>query len=205
MDQSPCVRNSLDWRHGLLGVQQQSRLVVWKQLMLDLEPYRGQAFGKLPPQLRARLWKTLAEFFGFAFHKTGWRVFSSLARYEFIIRNLAPTSNWPIYMDTLHSYIEDDYDWRPTLPRLKVPMTVLVGMRSTMYPAQGQLHIGELVPSAKIVRFEDCGHALPFEAPARFLHELKTFLAAPETAHVKNRPDEGKPAKNRSPALDAAA
>jgi pimeloyl-ACP methyl ester carboxylesterase len=178
MDQSPCVRNSPDWRHGLLGVQQQSRLGAWRQLMQDMEPYRGQPFRKLPAALRARLWKTLAEFFGFAFHKAGWRIFSSLARHEFIIRNVAPTSNWPIYMDTLRSYIEDDYDWRPSLPTLGVPMTVLVGMRSTMYPAQGQLQIGKLVPNARIVRFEDCGHALPFEAPTRFVRELRQFLAA---------------------------
>ena len=178
MDQSPCVRNGEDWRHGLLGIQQQSRLGAWKELMSALEPYRGQPFRKIPKALRARLWSVLSEFFGFAFHKAGWRIFSKLARHEFIIRNVAPTSNWPIYMDTLRSYVEDDYDWRPSLPRLEVPMTVLVGMRSTMYPAQGQLQIGKLAPRARLVRFEDCGHALPFEAPLRFVGELRRFLTA---------------------------
>ncbi|MES2490983.1 MAG: alpha/beta hydrolase [Pseudomonadota bacterium] len=178
MDQAPCVRNSKDWRHGLLGVQQQSRLGAWKSLMQDLEPYRGEAFKKIPKALRARLWSVLSEFFGFAFHKAGWKVFSQLAKHEFIIRNIAPTSNWPIYMDTLRSYTEDDYDWRPSLSKLAVPMTVLVGMRSTMYPAQGQLQIGKLVPNARVVKFEDCGHALPFEAPLRFTSELRQFLAA---------------------------
>jgi non-heme chloroperoxidase len=177
MDQSPCVRNSKDWRHGLLGVQQQFKLGEWKSLMNDMEPYRGQPFKKIPKALRARLWHVLSEFFGFAFHKAGWRLFSSLAKHEFIIRNLAPTSNWPIYMDTLRSYTEDDYDWRPSLANVDVPMTVLVGMRSTMYPAQGQLQIGKIVPTAQVVQFEDCGHALPFEAPMRFVSELRQFLA----------------------------
>lgn len=178
MDQSPCVRNGKDWRYGLLGVQQQSRLGAWKSLMQDLEPYRGEAFKKIPKALRARLWSVLSEFFGFAFHKAGWKLFSQLAKHEFIIRNIAPTSNWPIYMDTLRSYTEDDYDWRPSLSKLAVPMTVLVGMRSTMYPAQGQLQIGKLAPNARVVKFEDCGHALPFEAPVRFTSELRQFLAA---------------------------
>ena len=100
MDQSPCVRNGKDWRHGLLGAPQQSKLGAWKTLMQDLEPYRGQAFRKIPKALRARLWHVLSEFFGFAFHKAGWRLFSSLAKHEFIIRNIAPTSNWPIYQGT---------------------------------------------------------------------------------------------------------
>lgn len=178
MDQAPCVRNGSDWRHGLLGVQQQSKLGAWKDLMRDMEPYRGQSFRSIPKALRTRLWHVLSEFFGFAFHKAGWRLFSQLAKHEFIIRNLAPTSNWPIYMDTLRSYTEDNYDWRPSLPKLEVPMTVLVGMRSTMYPAQGQLQIGKLAPNARIVKFEDCGHALPFEAPVRFVSELRQFLAA---------------------------
>ena len=178
MDQAPCVRNGKDWRYGLLGVQQQSRLGAWKSLMQDLEPYRGEPFNQIPKALRARLWSVLSEFFGFAFHKAGWKLFSQLAKHEFIIRNIAPTSNWPIYLDTLRSYTEDNYDWRPSLAKLNVPMTVLVGMRSTMYPAQGQLQIGKIVPSANVVKFDDCGHALPFEAPVRFVSELRQFLAA---------------------------
>jgi pimeloyl-ACP methyl ester carboxylesterase len=178
MDQAPCVRNGLDWRHGLLGSQQHTRLGVWQELMEEMQPWRGQPFRRVPAALRKRLWQILSEFFGYAFHKAGWRMFTRLARHEFIIRNVAPTSNWPIYMDTLRSYIEDDYDWRPSLPGLEVPMTVLVGMRSTMYPAAGQLEIAKLVPHAKIVRFEGCGHALPFEAPGRFVRELSRFLAA---------------------------
>lgn len=81
-------------------------------------------------------------------------------------------------MNGLRSYLHDDYDWRDTLPRIEVPMTALVGMQSTMYPAPGQLAIRELVPHANVVEIHDCGHAVPFEQPRRFVSELGHFLMA---------------------------
>ena len=178
MDQSPCVRNSSEWRHGLLGEEQESRLGQWQELMRDLEPWRSESFNRVPRELRRRLWSTLGQFMGFAFHKLTLRGFTALARHELLIRRVAPVANWPIYMDTLQSYLSEDYDWRPTLPQIDVPVTVLVGMRSTMYPPEGQLQIPKLVPRAQLVRFEGCGHAFPFEAPLKFVAELKRFLVA---------------------------
>ncbi len=47
-----------------------------------------------------------------------------------------------------------------------------------MYPAEGQMAIADLVPHARIVTFERCGHAIPFEAPRRFQRELRRFVSA---------------------------
>ena len=86
-------------------------------------------------------------------------------------------ANWPIYLDCLRSYLEDnDYDWRPSLRKVGVPMTVAVGMRSRMYPAAGQLLIPDFVPHARIEKFWETGHAIPFEAPLQFMRVLRTFL-----------------------------
>lgn len=177
MDQAVCVRNGPDWQDGLLGALQAERLGSWSLLMADMEPYRGQAFGKLPRPLRSRLWATLGEFFGHAFALKHWQLFTGLARYELLISRVAPVANWPIYMDTLKSYLGDDYDWRPSLRQIKTPMTALIGMQSTMYPALGQLRLREWVPQAELVRFNNCGHALPFERPAQFISELSRFLS----------------------------
>lgn len=178
MDQSPCVRNDEAWSGGLLGAHQNERLPAWRRLMVELEPYRGRAFGEIPAPLRRRLWRTLAEFFGYAFHHPAWKGFARLARHETLVRRVAPVSNWPIYMDSLRSYLEDDYDWRPQLGRIDVPVTLLVGMQSRMYPAAGQLAMAEQLPRADVVRIEGCGHAVPFEAPRVFRRELRRFLAA---------------------------
>ena len=176
IDQSPCVRNTADWAHGLLGATQAARLADWQTLMRKLEPYRGQPYARLPKPLRRALWAKLGEFFDFAFHHRGWKAVSRLARYELLIRRVAPTANWTIYLDSVRSYLEDDYDWRTTLPTLQVPMTVLIGNDSIMYPAEGQRTIRELVPHARIVDIPDCGHAIPFEAPRVFRRELARFL-----------------------------
>lgn len=178
VDQSPRVINSADWPHGLLGAQQNDGFAEMEGLRRQLEPYRDQPYRRLPRGLRRELWSKLATFYGHAFHQSHWRRFVGLSRYEFLIRRLAPTANWPIYMDCLRSYLTDDYDWRDTLPKMTVPMTALVGMQSTMYPAAGQLAIRELVPHARVVEIENCGHAIPFEQPRRFVSELGRFLMA---------------------------
>ena len=176
MDQSPCVLNNAQWRHGLLGEEQKAQLGAWSALLDELEPHRGKPYGKLPRSLRKRMWRGLAQFTDYAFHHRGMRAVSSLAKYETLIRRMAPTANWPVYLDCLRSYMEDDYDWRPSLPTLKVPMTVLIGMESRMYPAAGQFRIAEYVPHARLVPIQDCGHVVPFEAPLVFLRELSRFL-----------------------------
>lgn len=178
MDQSPCVRNDASWAHGLLGSDQHARLPDWARLMDEMEAYRGQPFRRIPAALRRRLWQTLAEFFGYAFHHPAWKGFARLARHEHLVRRIAPVSNWPVYLDSLRSYLRDDYDWRSDLRRIDVPVTLLVGMQSTMYPAAGQLAMAAQLPRAQVVRVDNCGHAVPFEAPRVFRRELRRFLAA---------------------------
>lgn len=176
MDQAPCVLNSGDWREGLLGEAQAHQLAEWRELLLDLEPHRHLPYRKLPRALRQRIWKTLVQFTEYAFHHRGLRAFASLARHELLIRRIAPLTNWPVYFDCLRSYLDDDYDWRPSLPAMRTPMTALVGRQSRMYPAEGQYRIADYVPQARIVTVENCGHVIPFEAPRVFLREMNRFI-----------------------------
>lgn len=185
MDQSPCVPNRAGWRHGLLGEEQESQLAAWGELLDELEQHRGKPYRKLPRSLRKRMWRGLAQFTDYAFHHRGMRLVSSLSRYELLIRRFAPTANWTVYLDCLRSYMRDDYDWRGSLPQLKVPMTVLVGLESRMYPAEGQLRIADYVPHARLVPIAGCGHVVPFEAPRVFLRELGRFF---EPARALPRP-----------------
>ncbi|MDR3419422.1 MAG: alpha/beta hydrolase [Nevskia sp.] len=178
MDQAPCVLNGADWRHGVLGEAQEDQFAIWLHLMEALENEgRHKPYRELPRVLRKALWRALAQFTEFAFHRRGFVGVAGLSRHELLMRYVAPTENWPIYLDCLRSYMEDDYDWRPSLPRLRVPMTVLIGMQSRIYPAAGQYRIAQYVPHARLVPIDGCGHVVPFEAPLRFLRELERFLA----------------------------
>lgn len=178
VDQSPCVRNDAHWQGGLLGTDQERRFAEWQGLARELLACgRETPYAQLPAHLRRALFRTLADFLDYGFHSRAWRLLRHPARQEIIMGRIAPTANWPVYMDTLNSYLNDDYDWRPSLRTVTVPVTVMVGMNSTMYPASGQLEIANCVPHARVVRVHNCGHVVPFEAPARFVRELARFLA----------------------------
>lgn len=178
IDQSPRVRNAEDWPYGLLGADQDLEFQRMAALMRRLEPFRGQPYRKLPRTLRRELWKSLSQFYDAAFHTRHWRGLVKLSRHEMLIRRVAPVDNWSIYLDCLRSYLEDDYDWRDTLPGIGVPTTVMIGLKSRMYPAAGQFAIREMIRDARIVEFERCGHSIPFERPGRFVRELGKFLMA---------------------------
>lgn len=182
IDQSPRVRNGDDWSHGLMGDEQTHRIAGWETLMARFAPYRELPYTALPKHLRADLWQHLSEFFDAAFHGKHWKAFTRLTRHERLSRLMSPTRNWTIYLDCMRSYVDGDYDWRESLRPIRVPMTVLIGENSVMYPAAGQRAIADLVPHAELVSFKRCGHAIPFEAPYRFFRELRRFLADPTPA-----------------------
>jgi pimeloyl-ACP methyl ester carboxylesterase len=88
---------------------------------------------------------------------------------------MAP-DNWPVYLDVMRAYLEGDYDMRESLAEIDIPMTVMVGTESRMYPAPGQIWIKSQVRHAKVVCFENCGHALMLDSPRQFIFELAKFL-----------------------------
>ncbi len=80
------------------------------------------------------------------------------------------------------------------LPRLTMPTTLIIGERDlTAFRASSalperRLHIRTVpqaaedavkrIPNARLIRFDDLGHAPQVEAPARFLDSLKTAIAS---------------------------
>lgn len=177
IDQGPCVRNGPDWQWGLMGPEQHALLSPWAELMTQMAPWQQRSFGAIPRALRRRFWGALAEFYGAAFHRRGWQQAVNVTRVERVARAAFPVTNWPVYMACLQAYLHNDYDWRHSLRAMDKPMTVVVGMESALYPAEGQLHIADLAPLAQVQRYAGCGHAVPFEAPLRFARTLSGFLA----------------------------
>ncbi|MGH8506685.1 MAG: alpha/beta fold hydrolase [Stenotrophobium sp.] len=180
MDQALCVPNKPDWQHGLLSGQQQQWFRRWRELNHQiLAGGRDIPFKDIPQHLRRELFNSLGDFIGHAFHQPLWRALRHVARYEQVMSRVMPTANWPIYIDTMETYINGNYDWRDSATSIRVPTTVLVGMKSQLYPAEGQLKFTDYVPHARIVRVKNSGHVIPFEAPALFIREMARFLAGP--------------------------
>jgi non-heme chloroperoxidase len=177
MDQAPRVLNDGSYGHGVFGPDQRPILDAWARLGDELEACgRGTPYASIPSRLRVAVRMKLAEFFSYAFHGRLWRASSLLVRSERVAARVLEPENWPLYLDAIRAYSTCDYDFRPSLHRIDVPMHVFVGMESRMYPPEGQIAIQSDVPHAKIVRFARVGHAVPAEAPWRFTRRLGAFL-----------------------------
>jgi len=68
-----------------------------------------------------------------------------------------------------------DIDIRPDLPKLSCPVLLVPGGNDVLMPSDGAEVIQGLVPRAEVVVFEDVAHFIPFQAPERFVGELRRF------------------------------
>jgi non-heme chloroperoxidase len=177
IDQAPRILNDATYRSGLFGEDQAGILGAWDVLIRDLEACgRDTPYAQVPKRLRRALAARLAQFFSYAFHGRLLRASSLLLRVERLAKRFVEVENWPLYVDAIRAYQTRNYDFRPSLRRVTVPMHIFVGMESRMYPPEGQLAMQEYVPHAQIVRFARAGHAVPAEAPRRFTRALGAFL-----------------------------
>jgi non-heme chloroperoxidase len=177
IDQAPRILNDATYRDGLFGDDQETILGAWGALTHEIAAYgRDAPYARLPEEIRRALSCKLAQFFAYAFHGRILRAASALLRYEAFASRVLDLHNWPLYIDAIRAYRTLDYDFRPSLPRVSIPMHILVGVESRMYPPPGQLAMQKEVPHARVVRFESTGHAVMAEAPLRFLRALGEFL-----------------------------
>ena len=79
-----------------------------------------------------------------------------------------------------------DYSYRDRLPDIEIPVLIVWGRNDMLVPVDDAYRYAELIgDNARVVIFEDTGHAPMLERPSRFNALLRGFLAG-ETA-----PEEG--------------
>jgi pimeloyl-ACP methyl ester carboxylesterase len=177
MDQSPRILNDTFYGDGLFGGHQARILGSWGPLLRELEALgRETPYAELPRRLRRELARKLAEFFSYAFERRALHAATVLVRLEALAKRVLHVENWPLYADAIGAYLTRDYDFRPSLAHVKIPMHVFVGMKSRMYPPAGQVAMQDFVPHARVVRFERSGHAIIADEPVRFVRAMREFL-----------------------------
>lgn len=67
-------------------------------------------------------------------------------------------------------------DWRDLLPTIKLPVLVCVGRQSKVFPWEGSAYVGENIPGAKTVFFENSGHMLFYNEPEKFNQVVAEFV-----------------------------
>ena len=179
IDQAPCVSNQPDWQWGLFGTQQTRRYGEFRALLAAVEHSGAPSdYRALPWRLRRQANSAFSKFFGAAFFLPGhrWGMQAGL-RIPGLAQQLLPRRNWLAYMHCMRAYVEQNYDFRAGLAQLDIPLTAMIGLRSQMYPAAGQMAFAKLAPRAELLPLRIAGHAIPFERPTAFRRALRRFLA----------------------------
>lgn len=181
IDQSPCIHNEDGWTHGLFGIHQANEFERLAKLLAAVEAHpRTTGFEALPAVLRRQLIRAMARFLRYAFYRSHHKaIVNGLSSIEPVATRLLPMQNWWAYMDVLRAYLQQGYDMRDSMQAVDIPMTVMVGMHSTMYPADGQIYLHKKVPHSRLIRFERSGHAPIVDQPLQFFRGLRGFLAEP--------------------------
>lgn len=186
VDQTPCIANDGNWRWGLMGGENLQAFDHARELLDAFAPIdRDTPFNALPASLQRQFRDWFGEFFDSCIGNPALKLVFRYGGGQRLLRQ----DDWPIYLDCVRSFVEQDYDFRESLRRVRIPVWVLLGRKSQVFPPEGQRRIADYVRQTRVIELSHCGHIVPVEAPARFLYTLGRFLAAtpglippPETA-----------------------
>lgn len=177
IDQGPKVQNEEGYEHGLLGPDQQA---FFTRLRTNIDALEGHPahvpYDDLPLGLRTEFWTLFAQFAsaGFA-NKAVSRLAYFMASTEPLARRLLPVAAFRTHLRVIRAYMDQNYDLRQAFRLIRVPLTVLIGGASRMYPPAGQRAIAALAPHATLREIPHVGHNVPLEAPVQFVRELRRF------------------------------
>jgi pimeloyl-ACP methyl ester carboxylesterase len=98
------------------------------------------------------------------------------SRTQIYVNQFVLNCSWYAATKCLKSYIHQNYDMRDGLKEISIPVTIMVGMKSEVFPNEGVFYLDEQIPQSRLVKFERSGHALFLTEPVKFQRELKRFL-----------------------------
>jgi non-heme chloroperoxidase len=182
IDQSSRLRNDAAWRHGLFGEDQDRMFDAFRAVLsLAQRAGLGTEYWNLPPDVRLGMRRATAEFVCYAtngrLRQAGVRRLIHVGE-RLVTRTVMPVRRWPSYLTIMRAYMEGADDVHAALGHIRVPVTLMIGMRSRMYPAAGQLAMSREIRHARVIRFERSGHLPMVDEPWKFQRALAEFLAS---------------------------
>jgi non-heme chloroperoxidase len=177
IDQGPVIHNREGREHGLMGAAQRPFFTRMRALVDDLDAQRELTYTALPRAVTRSMASVFSEFSSAAFSSRPLRrTVRALTAQPRLLRYFLPEAGVSTHVQIMRAYLERDYDLRDAFREVRVPLTVLIGGASRMYPPAGQQVIAHFAPHAILHELPGVGHMLPLEAPRRFLRELTRFL-----------------------------
>jgi pimeloyl-ACP methyl ester carboxylesterase len=181
IDQSPRLCNDATWRHGLFGEDQERMFDTFRRL-LSLAERAGLEtdYWNLPMDVRFEMRRATAEFFCYATNSRIRQV--SIRRLvhraeRLVTRTVMPVRRWSSYLTIMRAYMDEADSVNAALGDIRIPTTLMIGMRSRMYPPEGQLAMTRAIRHARVVRFARSGHVPMMDEPLKFQRALAAFLA----------------------------
>ncbi|OZG70783.1 hypothetical protein BTA51_24700 [Hahella sp. CCB-MM4] len=178
IDQSPFVHQASDWSYGMFGADGQARFKILGELYREAREYSPETpFESLPKYFQQAFLHELSDFIGYAVSRpTQKRLVKQLWKFPFVANYVLPAAHWHAYNTCLGAYLHQDYDMRPLLENLDIPVWVLAGMRSDMYPWPGQKFIADQCVRGHFIPFKDSGHMPMLDEPGKFIRVANAFI-----------------------------
>lgn len=179
IDQSPKIQVDSEWPYGLFGRHQTEFKTMLGQMLVLLKQYPTiPSFEQLPHDARQAIMKHWSAFLQFQSRGNLLpKLFKIACQNRFLQGTLLPTERLDHLTWYLQNYLDHKEDYRAALASLKCPVTFFIGVKSLLYPLQGQEIIANSVANSQRVYFEKSGHGLLLTEPRKFSREIARFLA----------------------------
>ena len=178
IDMAPKLLKSADWHFGLPGIfsrkqgdfGHEDNLYLLSAMLDDWEAYSRVVAQRL---LNKSLYNEKMEFSATA-------DFKGKDDLPWLYEEAGKNKAWVIAAFWIAMAIQD---YRPVLKNIETPCLLTYGTESNYYPPENYQYMQELLPDARIVAFEGCGHALHLQDPALFNATVNDFLLSTESVN----------------------
>lgn len=178
IDQSPAIANRDDWQHGLLGPEQAAFLNLLEELHQHLRPYRhSQSVLELPETVKKAAIPLITQVLSVAAGTPSVvMVLRQAARAPQLLSRLLGRITVHNILMYIQTYANNLHDYRDSMSRCQVPVTMFIGRQSPLYSYEGQRAVARLIPQCRVVSFDKSGHMPQMDEPFKFAHQLGRFL-----------------------------
>jgi len=184
IDIMPRIKPDDSWRWSIFGDNGEKRLLSWRRLTARIMSEIGVMkeseflFDDLSDRSRFHMVRILGHFMADATrHSWAKMMFRKMSRFRLVMNVLFPMEYWYVFMDHAKSFVTEDYDFREALRKLDIPVSVITGAQSHVFPCESQIEMAQMIPNGSIEILLHSGHVLMLDEPINFYRAMKRGLS----------------------------
>lgn len=183
IDAQAKLERSFDWKWPIFAENHEKRFSAWRRLAHKIHSNHGHSeydtidFTSLDLKTRMTLIRTLGNFMGdAASYEWAKDLLRKVSNYQQVTNFIFPLEYWHVFFDHALSFVENDYDFRTAFEELEIPVSLISGKKSHIFPIQAQNHMIQSCPIGSHMILQKSGHLLMFEEPLLFSRALSKTL-----------------------------